>query len=580
MGLTSKQKEYIHKNIKHFPIETLAENLDVEQEIIKKYLKKIWRLEKYNKYTRNNTPGDIPENRQTDFVFAEFFQKNLFIFIGLFFLIFVIYFNSLGSGFVSDDIPVISGSTATIKNFSNILDPSLLGSLQRFFHFTIVSLFGLSPFFFRLINVISHIGSVFLIFSILSIISKKRIAVFAAILFAVHPVLTETVVWISAMPYALSVFMFLISFFLFITRINKKRLFASYFFFFLALIASEKIIPLFLIFIIFEFIWGNLKNNWKKLLPYAGLSFIWAIIYISKIGQRMASIKTEEYQDTNIHSIFVQIPIAIINYLKLLLWPDKLSLYHTEMSFSSGTYIFMLFIFILFLAAIIFTWKKNKTVFFWLSFFLIALSPTLTPLGVSWIVAERYVYLGSIGIFVVVAIFFNWVWEKAQEKNEKYKHALVALFVIIILSLSIRTIIRGMDWKNEDTLWIATAKTSPSGQVIHNNLGDVYARQGNPEKAVEEFKKAVEINPRYADAYHNLGNTYRDMGKIDLAIENYQKALEFNPRLWQSYQNLAAISFNQGDFQKASEYIEQALQIDPQNKNLQENLQVIRGKIP
>lgn len=223
--------------------------------------------------------------------------------------------------------------------------------------------------------------------------------------------------------------------------------------------------------------------------------------------------------------------------------------------------------------------EKNKKVFFWLSFFFVSLLPTLTPLKIAWIVAERYVYLGSIGIFVAVAIFFDWFFEKIKKKNEQYKYIAIAFFAIIILALSARTIIRNMDWKNEDTLWISTAKTSPSGQNIHNNLGDVYARQGNMEKSVEEFKKAIEINPRYADAYHNLANDYHDMGQIDLAIKNYQKALEFNPNLWQSYQNLADIYFNQGDYKKAQDYIQKALAIDPQNKNLQENLQVIEAKM-
>jgi len=97
--------------------------------------------------------------------------------------------------------------------------------------------------------------------------------------------------------------------------------------------------------------------------------------------------------------------------------------------------------------------------------------------------------------------------------------------------------------------------------------------------SAEEFKKAIEINPRYADAYHNLANTYQKMGRLDSAIENYRKAAEFNPYLWQSYQGLAAIYFDSGDFQSAEDMIKKAIQIDPENKNLQENLQVIESKL-
>jgi tetratricopeptide (TPR) repeat protein len=153
------------------------------------------------------------------------------------------------------------------------------------------------------------------------------------------------------------------------------------------------------------------------------------------------------------------------------------------------------------------------------------------------------------------------------------------LLMVIIASLSLRTIFRNRDWKNEDTLWLATAKIAPSGQQIHNNLGDVYARQGNLPKAVEEFKKAIEINPNYADAYHNLANTYQQMGQLDAAVENYQKALNINPQLWQSYQNLGAIYFNQGQYDLALENIKKALEINPNDENLQNSLKVITGKL-
>ena len=98
-----------------------------------------------------------------------------------------------------------------------------------------------------------------------------------------------------------------------------------------------------------------------------------------------------------------------------------------------------------------------------------------------------------------------------------------------LFALSVRTITRNADWKNQDTLWLATAKTSPSSPQNHNNLGDYYGRQGDLEKAAEEFKTAIKLKPNYGDAYHNLANIYHQMGEDDLAIENYRKALSFNP---------------------------------------------------
>lgn len=188
--------------------------------------------------------------------------------------------------------------------------------------------------------------------------------------------------------------------------------------------------------------------------------------------------------------------------------------------------------------------------------------------------AERYVYLGALGVFVLIGLGIQKIGEIA--KNQKIAYL---IFALIILCLSTRTIIRNLDWRNQDTLWLATAKTSPSSSQNHNNLGDLYGRRGEYEKAVEEFKIAIKLKPNYADAYHNLANTYYQMGKDDLALENYQKALEFNPNLWQSHQNLAAIYFNQGKGQQAKEELEKAIVIDSQNVNLYINLAIVYRKL-
>lgn len=397
-------------------------------------------------------------------------------------------------------------------------------------------------------------------------------------LFAVHPILVESVAWLSGMPYALSAMLFLFSFFFYInSRNNSKYYYFSLLFFLATLNTNDKAISLFLIFVFWEFCFGSLKNAWKKTVPYFAVSFVWMAMSVLKIGYRIQSIDAVSYsggQNSGLYNPLVQVPIAIANYLKLIFWPEKLTLYHTDVSFTQIQFVIIYIVFLAFLGILFYSFKKNRSVFFWLSFFLITLLPVLTPFKIAWIVAERYAYLGTLGIIVPVAMFFDWT----ARKYGAYKTQIYAGFALIILALSARTIARNGDWKNEDNLWLATAKVDASGQSIHNNLGDVYSRQGDFPKAAEEFQKAIEINPNYGDAYHNLANTYKAMGKNDLAIENYQKALKINPNLWQSYQNLAAIYFDKGDYQKSLEYIQKAIAVNPQDESLKSNLETIKKK--
>jgi len=577
MGLDNFQKNYIKKNIRHLPISKIAADLELAEEEVFGYLKKKWSKEKYEKFVRNHSGPKISSSENNiSFSFVNFFRENRFSLALLTLLVLGVYANSFGNEFVSDDIGGFLRNP-NIGKFSSITGNPMHFSLPGFFQFFAYHIGGLNPFAFRIINILSHLGCAFLIYILLSLSMKKKIAIIAASIFAVHPILIESVSWISGGLYSIYSFFFLLSFLFYLfSENNRKYLYYSIAFFALSIFSSEKATVLFLVFILYELAFGSIRHNWKIILPYFSISFVLLILYISKIGYRVSSIESQSYQSTEgIFNPFVQIPVALGSYLKLIFWPAKLTLYQTEMMFTQGQYILFILITLVFFSAVIWGYFKNKNIFFWLAFFFITLLPTLTPFKISWIVAERYVYLGTLGIIVIVAILFD----KILKLNENAKMVGYFALIVIIASLSVRTIIRNKDWKSEDTLWLATAQVAPSGQQIHNNLGDVYARQGNLEKAVEEFKKAIAINPNYADAYHNLANTYQQIGQVDLAVENYQKALEINPQIWQSYQNLAAIYFNSGQYDIAEENIKKALEINPSEENLQQNLQIIQSKM-
>lgn len=481
-------------------------------------------------------------------------------------LVLIVYGNSFGNGLVADDRGLIIN--APLWTFDSIFSPPYAtpyAFIRQLFYVVFYKLFGLNPFIFRFLNIAFHAGSVLLLFVILKKIANTKIAFLASCLFAVHPILVESVTWISGGVYAQYSFFFLASFLCYINAAEKgKRWYiASVVLFILSLMSSEKAVILFLVFPLYEITLGNLKRSWRRLPIFLFLSGLWTLLYLQKLGTRQFYIHVEQTTEPQPYNPFLQIPISITSYLELLLWPDKLTLYHTEMTFSQFDYIVRLIGFLFLLALAGFFFMRNRFLFFWFAFFFVTLIPTLAPIGLAWIVAERYVYLGTIGIFV----FFAWVFAKIIERKQLRTIAAV-FFAVIIIGLSIRTITRNVDWYNEDNLWLASARTSPSSSQNHNNLGDYYGRHGDLVNAEKEFKQAIELKPNYADAYHNLGNVYRDLGRFDDAIAQYEKALSFYPGLWQSYQNIAVIYYERGEYEKAKEYIEKGVAIDSQNPNL------------
>lgn len=485
-------------------------------------------------------------------------------------LILTTYANSLNNAFLSDDLAEIVNNP-NIGNFSNIsIHP--FGFIRPLLYWIIFHIAGLNQILFRSINYFFHIGSVFVTYLLISKLYSKRVALFTASLFAIHPAIAEGVIWISGGMYPQYTFFFLLSFlfYLLVKKAKKFYWFSILSFWGAFLTHPQMPLSLFIIFPLWELCFGNLKSNWKKSIPYLLIALVYVGVAFAALPERETTLQSTHYQEGGVDNILVIIPTAISSYFELIFFPKTLTLYHSELTFGPINFTIRVLLTLLFFTGILISFKRNKIFFFWGSFFVIALAPTLTPFRLNWIVAERYLYLPIIGILVLAALGLDKLSGMA-----KFKWVAYTTFVVILASLSLRTIFRNIDWKNEDNLWIATGKTSPSSPNTHNNLGDVYGRWGDKQKALQEFQKAIELKPNYGDAYHNLANTYRELGQLDKALENYQNAIKFNPNLWQSYQNIAAIYFQERQYDKALENIQKAIQINPNSINLRLNLGIV-----
>jgi len=576
MNLTSKQKKYIKKHLKNQSLSEIALSLAIFPKEIEEYLVKRWGKEKFKKFYQNKqTPTASQKNIPQDKVNPSYFNLktwlknnylNLLLLLGL---VFIAYVNSLGNEFLSDDIGLIL-ENKQLDSFSYVTSQMPM-FLRPLLVFLINSFFGKIPIYYRLLNFLAHLATVGGVYLLVSLAVSTQVALLSAILLAVHPLQSEAVVWISGGHYVLYSFFLVFSLAMFVlARQQKKYYFISLISFLLALLSSEKAVVYPIILFTFIISFQSLRKRWPKIIVPLIMAGLLATFYIVRIPERISSLQTDYYQTPQTINPLFQIPVAVSSYLELIVWPKNLTLYHSEMQFSWLEYCIRLIVTLGFFGLIIYSYKKNRQIFFWLSFFIIALLPTLTPLGISWIVAERYVYLSSIGIYVALAFLVS----KLLKKQSYYKPTIV-IFIMIVILLTVRTIVRNIDWKNQDNLWLAAAKTSPSSAQNHNNLGDLYGRRGDLDRAAEEFKAAIKLLPNYADAYHNLGNVYSRIGKMEEAITSYKKALEFNPRLWQTYENLGAIYFNQQDFSKAEEYLKGAIKVNPQNPSLYVNLGII-----
>ena len=513
--------------------------------------------------------------KQGQITFWKRFSRHLPVVILLTVLVGICYLGFLNNGFLSDDI-------GAIRDNPRIGDMSFAFSqpftfLQPLTYVFISKIGGVAPPLFRFVNICFHLGSVLLLYGILLMLTDSVVAIFAATMYAVHPILTESVVWISGGPYNKYVFFLLLSFFAYLYAQRKQSKFwyiISVIGFPLALESSEKSFMYPFILVAYEIALGDIKKNWLRIVPFFGFLGLWSISFLQRLQPRVEGLHQQFYQDPGTNNPLMQVPLAISKYLELLVWPDLLSLYQSELLMLPIVYAVRVVAVLLLFGLTAWSYFKHKTIFFFLAFFIIGLLPTTLPFRLSSIVADRYVYFSSIGLFVVVAIIL-----RNLAKHEQIKTWVYLLFCLVIMVYMVRTIVRNADWENEDTLWISAARTSPSSPNNANNLGDMFSRHGQYENAAASFQRAIALNPRYADAYHNLGNTYYQMGKLPEAVETYQIALNMNPRLWQSARNLSIIFFNNGKYEEALKFMQILVQLVPNDPQFHSSLGVVYTKL-
>ncbi|MBL7176176.1 MAG: tetratricopeptide repeat protein [Desulfobacteraceae bacterium] len=127
---------------------------------------------------------------------------------------------------------------------------------------------------------------------------------------------------------------------------------------------------------------------------------------------------------------------------------------------------------------------------------------------------------------------------------------------------------------------------SPSGKILveektshgirnHFELAVSYQKRGEKAKAMEEYRKVIEIDPLNVESHNNLGVIYKDMGRLNQAVKEFQTVLSMNPGHEKAHNNLGIIFYLQGNLQKAIQEFRGVLDVNAKNIAAYINLGVI-----
>ncbi|MDY6861634.1 MAG: tetratricopeptide repeat protein [Thermodesulfobacteriota bacterium] len=505
-------------------------------------------------------------------------------FIGSIVLINLIIFGgSIGFDFVNwDDYEYICDNrlikNLSLHNIKEIFTSFYAGTYVPFvflsFSFEYL-LYGLAPFVYHTTNITFHIFNNILVFFLIFRLSNSfLVSAICALLFGVHPIHVESVVWVTARKDVLSAFFFLLSIIYYLFYNSKYCL--SLLFFICALLSKPMVITLPFILILCDYyLYGSFYNKkyLLKKIPFFIISFIFAIITV--ISQH----RGDAISHSQLISIFDNILIAlkgVVFYLEKTILPINLSAFYPYPKVVSIVYP-SFFLPLIILGGIIFfayfSRKFTKKILFCSLFFIITLLPVLklVPFG-DVPVADRFMYIPSIGLFFMAGIAFNWIYHKQMRWNKPKKISIMLILFIVVASYSTLTIRRTAVWKDGESLWLDVIKQYPEVPQAHNNLGIIYKKKGMIEEAFAEFNKALSLSSKYIDVHNNIGLIYEEKLMLNEAINEYRKALGIDPDNIVSLNNLGNIYYKKGLLNKALFYNRKAMGIEPNCAETHNNL--------
>lgn len=433
------------------------------------------------------------------------------------------------------------------------------------------SFFGLEATAYHVTNLLLHILNTLLVFWLIFLFSNKTLlSLITALLFAVHPLHVESVAWITERKDVLSTFFFLQAIIYYLVYKEKKKVsyyYLSIFTFILALLSKPMVVTLPLVLLLCDYLFHrefNRRNLLEK-IPFFVLSIIFGMATLF-IVQTPSSAEGQSTFSNSLINVLMACR-GIIFYLYKMVAPFSLSALYPPpkvINILSPEYFLPPILLVFLIVAIFYSRKRTRVIAFGSLFFFVTILPVIQIMHVgSAIVADRYMYIPSIGLFYIVglALYNMYMWKNSFEKVRKVS---VILFLSIVISiLSVLTYQRSNVWQDSETLWLNVLENYPDVPIAHSNLGNIYADKGLLGAAVNKYREALRLNPRLFEARYNLGVTYHEMGFIDNAIVEYRKALKLNPSKTEVRNNLGIVLGQKGKYFEAISEFKKVLRIYP-----------------
>ena len=497
------------------------------------------------------------------------------------------YLNALGNGFVFDDSAYLSSPLVhQFRPLDAFLQSSIHPDLYR--PLTLLSLacdfrcYGDQPLGYHLSSLLLHLLNALLVFQLsYHILARQSAALLASLFYALHPLQTEVVSWISSRGDLLMSFFFLAGLLCHIRARTYRGRVLAWFLYGCSILSKESGFVLPAVAYCYDALFATPTRPLRHLFTFTrtwlGCHWGYALVLALALALRWNAAEAAEpisanfLADADAVSRLLTLPAILLRYLVLIVFPLHLSADYSYASiplvqtpldpnFIAG-----------FLAAgaLLYLFLRTSSpplvfaaAFGWLAFLPASNLLVLAPSGM----AERYLHPVMPALALLLGLAAKTWFTK------RYRIAGSALVAVVLLLMAVRTIDRNRDWASDHALFAAVIALYPDNARARENLAHAHYQQGDVKEAIEHYKRAIAINPHRVRPYYNLGLLYNAEGQYRAAIRVFKAALELNPEHAGVHYNTGLAYQKMGRHTAAIPHYEKTLHQSPEHARAVFNL--------
>lgn len=464
---------------------------------------------------------------------------------------------------------------------------------------------GLNPLPYHALNVLFHAFSAILLWRVLRLL-QIRGAWLGAAFWALHPVMVQSVAWVTELKNTQSCAFYLLSILFFLkwkdgTRLasrlscprtgNRHSLaFALSLIFFLLATLSKPSVVMLPVVLALSIWWLDRKIRWRDTITLAPFALISVVASAWTIWEQRFHARAvgPEWTQTFPERLIIA-GKAIWFYLGKLFWPQPLIFIYPRWDVHAWNVVGYLPL-LAAIAALVALWciqtKWSRASFFAFAYYVVSLFPVLGFFSVYFFrysfVSDHFQYLASMGPLALagagIAALFGGFDETPEQLVPELDAAprsstivspqlrlilIGGLCGIFLLLLGFLTRRQTAQYHDLFALYTKTLQENPACWMAHYNLGIAFSEQGQVDQAIGQYRQAVALRPDYAEAHYNLGRLLVEHGQLSEAVSHYEKAAAINPADAEAQNNLGVTLFGIGRIDDAIAHYRKALDARP-----------------